>query len=324
MPVRYANFVWWDAKELEHLVEGRVPGFHGELQLHSAMTNDVMHALEVLTKEKGIPAQISAVSDPAHQVVVLRIDSPRVLFGDLKPSEEFHAAMGGSTASLEHGLKGSEFSSLDTPETIVNDLKKIFSSGGYLDVTINPPVFSAPRASGANYFVDGSAAIHRGEQYRVSSVTFDGAPAGMEGALRNEANVKSGGPASPSAADLSNADLEGRLAQFGYLDAQSSVATANNPPAHSVAYTFRINSGPLYHLSGIDASKATPDIQTALAKDSRLKPGVVLDQSVSDAISEDIHKYDPQKKQRLVTRIHREEKDTANIVLNPVALPPVH
>jgi hypothetical protein len=324
-PVRYANFPWWDTKELEHLVETRVPGFHGELPLHSPTTDSVIQALEALAAEKSLQAKVSATGDPAHNAVMFRIDSPRIVVGDLKLSEEIHPTMGGNTASLERGMKGRDFDTLGTSETLVTDLIKIFSSGGYLDVKIDPPVFSAPHADGANYVVDASATIHRGEQYHVAAVTFEGAPAGTEGDLRKEADVKVGGPASPAAARLSNADLDTELAMHGYLAAESTDATTTNPPAHTVTYTFTLSPGALYHLSTIDASQASPEIQAAIARDSRLKPGVVIGRPVLDAITDDIHKYDPQKKQKLSTNIKRDTAtSTAAIVLAPVVFPGAH
>jgi outer membrane protein assembly factor BamA len=318
-PVRYKNFVWWDEKELEQLVEDKVPVFRGQAKLHGPVTEQVKDALVALMLGKGVNATVSAVSDPIHKVVVFQIDSPAVLFGELKPSEELKAT-GGSTAAVERRLKGTEFSTVETPERIHAGLLEVFQSGGFTNVAIDAPLFSTPRKVGATYVVDATVAIHKGETFKVTSVTFSGAPVGTEDGLRRAALVKVGGPASPRAAQLSVGDLEGEMAMHGYLAAK--VTVKESADAQGAAYLFTVEPGVLYHLSGVDATAASPEIQKALSKEKKLKPGVVLDHEVLEAITEVIKELDPKREQRLSSNIQRGADGEAAVVLKRVELPP--
>ena len=147
--VRFANFVWWRPGELEPLVEARVPLFRGKLPLTGQLTAQVETALSALLAEKGVPnARVEAMQSTLGGIgVALTITQPPITLGDVRLT-----GIAPDTVDqinlIASRLAASEFDSAETPNTIVNNTLDTHRNAGYLDATVDPPVFAplTPRA----------------------------------------------------------------------------------------------------------------------------------------------------------------------------------
>jgi outer membrane protein assembly factor BamA len=318
LPVRFANFLWWTPEELEHLLEAEVPIYHGQLSLTGSLTTEVEAALVKLAKQKGLDIKVSAMR--GGNDVVLSIDQPRILVGEVTLPEA-KPAFGPTSADLASGLRGQDVDLVSTAETVVHDTGEVFRNTGYLDATVEAPVFSTPRAVPGGYAVDIKAEVHPGERYRVVQLTIVPDAPLQEADLRPASELKKGDPASPMGLLISGQKMQRLYAAKGYLDADAAQSTSLDNVAHTASYTLTLTARALYHLAGIVAGSLPVEAQAELAKDKRLAPGVVADSSIFAAIEEDLAKLYPHQRPRMELRANRLEHTVTIVVQIPTAKP---
>jgi hypothetical protein len=293
LPVRFTNFVWWQPEELERAVEARVPLYHGELALTGSLTDSVKSALVALAHDKGLTITVDAErsADPVtrHPTIAFSIEQPSIRFGTLH-IDAARPAFGPSTADLIGGLRGQDFDSALASFTITHDGADIFRNAGFLDATVDPPVFSAPRLEGTGYTIDASATVHRGELYRITALQLTAAPPLSESDLRKISDLKSGDPASPMGLLISSQRIARAYQSKGFLAADAQTSSTLDNVGHTAAYAISPTPGPLFHLARLDASAMPETLQTALARDHRLAPGSIADAHLFGAIQEDCSK----------------------------------
>lgn len=322
LPVRFTNFVWWQPEELEHAVEGRVPLYHGELALTGSLTEPVKSALVALAREKGlnitVDAERSSDPDTHKQTIALSIEQPAIRFGALH-IDTVRPAFGPSTDDFAGGLRGQDFDSALTAFTITHDGADIFHNAGFLDAVVDPPVFSAPKAEGANYTIDATVTVHRGELYRVTRLQIAAQPPLSEADLRKISDLKTGDPASPMGLRISGEQIAQAYQARGYLAADAHTSSTLDNVAHTATYTVAATPGPLYHLARVDASAMPQEVQAALAHDNRLAPGAVADAHLIEAFREDCAKAN----MRLISFSRQLDRTahTATLVLRPGGIP---
>jgi outer membrane protein insertion porin family len=290
LSVRFANFVWWQPAELERAVEARVPLYHGQLALTGSLTDSVKSALVAIAHDKGLTITVDAErsSDPAthDETIAFSIDQPAIRFGTLH-IDTVRPAFGPSTEDFIAGLRGQDFDSALTTFTITHDAADIFRNAGFLDAIIDPPVFSAPRPDGPNYVVDATAAVHRGELYRVTQLQLNAAPPLSESDLRKISDLKTGDPASPMGLLISSQRIARAYEDRGFLAADAQRSTTLDNLAHKASYAISVTPGPLFHLARIDTSAMPPAVQTAISRDQHLAPGTIADAQLFAALNED-------------------------------------
>jgi outer membrane protein insertion porin family len=280
LPVRFANFVWWQPDELLKVLEARVPLFTGTLPLQGNQTGEVEDALVALLRDKGIPgARITAmppVGGPG--AVILSIASPEILIGETKFIGTV-PAVDVKLNTINREIVDRDFDLQDYTSTIRNSVQEIFEDAGYLDISNDPPVFSAPRKDLGRYAVDAEVTVHPGALYRVGAIHIHPEPPLSEAALRAALPLKPAAPASASDARVA-ADMLARLyTDQAFLDAHTSVAVDKVPSNDTVNYSFTFSPGAQYRLAAVDTSALPPDLQQEFAGLWRAAPGALMDKS---------------------------------------------
>jgi outer membrane protein assembly factor BamA len=324
LPARYANFVWWQPSELEHLVEARVPGFHGALPSTGNLTGQVEAALVSLLHEKDIDATVTAlassdVPNGPPTSTALTITQPHIVLGDIHLSGSL-SALKNELDEREHTLSGQDLDIAETSVSLREYLSQVFQNAGYLDIAIAPPTYSAPRkAEGKNdalLLVDATTTVHPGDLYRIARVDLSPTPPIPSSDISQAANLKVGAPASASGLSLARAEITKACTDRGYLDAAASVQSEKNNTAHTMAYTFSITLGEIYHLASIDTSSLTPTQQQNVLRSVHVTPGTVVDKNLIDSIIRSLR--DPNARQTLrVAMTHNRADHTAKIAIKP-------
>jgi len=317
LPVRYANFVWWQPAELEQLVEARVPVFHGSLPLTGSLTDQVEAVLVDLLRQKGIEAKIETVQagslGGAPTSIALTITRPEIVVGELRlPNAD--PALAGDLQKMQHGLAGQDFDRDATARSIRENISDIYQNGGYLDVATEPPVLSPPRKDLLRYAIDATDIIHAGDLYRISRIDLQAAAPLTRADLDKVDDIKVGDPASVMGLRIARGSIAREYFEQGYHDAEAKVETTRDNAAHTIAYAFTLNLGELYHLDHIDASALPASAQVALAHDPKLAPGVVAGKDLMREIVTVLHPIlgsTPLKTNMSSDRVHH----TATIVL---------
>jgi outer membrane protein assembly factor BamA len=287
LPVRFANFVWWQPDELLQLLESRVPLFHGELPLQGNQTGEVEDALTTLLRDKGIPdARVTAMPSSSKpngpiDTVALSITSPEVLVGGTD-FEGSVPALEAKLNSFNRELAGRDFDRQDITDTIHSTTQEYFEDAGYLDITSEPPVFSAPRKDLDRYAVDIQVNLHPGALYRVGAIAIHPEPPLSESDLRSVLPFKSGDAASASLLRTAANIVAHAYADRGFLAAHASAAVHKDSANHTIDYSFTFSPGAQFHLASVNTSALPPDVQQEFAGLWHIAPGTLADRALFD------------------------------------------
>lgn len=290
LPVRFANFVWWQPDELLKILEARIPLFTGTLPLQGNQTGEVEDALVALLAEKGIPdARITAMpsnkggADGAIDGVILSITSPEIVVGQTQFSGSI-PSVDAQLSTINREIIDRDFDREDYTNTIHSSLQEIFEDAGYLDVSNDPPVFSPPRKDLGRYAVDAQVTIHPGALYRVGAINIHPESPVSEADLRTALPLKSGDPASASDLRLAAAVLARVYGDHAFLDAKTSADMNRIPSNHTANYSFTFSPGTQYRLAGVDTSALPLELQHEFAANWHVAPGALMDKSLQTTL----------------------------------------
>ncbi len=316
----FSNFIWWQPAELETLVESRVPAFHGQLPLAGTLTDQVEAALVSLLHAKGVDAEVSThETGSAADAITLSITSPSIVIDEVHLQNQL-PSLARQLKSLELRLHGQEFDVAESARTLQESITNIYQDAGYLDVSITDPAYSAPHKDLNDYAVNLTASIQPGDAYQISRVTLPPVPSISPSDLDHAANLQVGTPASAAALRLATAELAKTCTDAGYLDATAKVATAKDTAAHTVAYSFSIVRGELYHFASLDTSALTPEQQQSIAHNFHPAPNALFNQQLTSALFSAIAQLRLPHMPRMV-RTTYPANHTVAIVLKPFPAP---
>jgi outer membrane protein assembly factor BamA len=325
IPVRFANFVWWQPDELLRLLEARVPLFHGDLPLSGNLTDQVQAALVDLLRDKGIPGAsvtsalaTSRVGGPID-AVALSITSPQVLVGETRFNGVI-SSLQPKLTSLSRKLGGQDFDRLIAAETVRQTSAEIFEDAGYLDISNDPPVFAAPRKELDHYVVDEEITFHPGEFYRISSIDLQPAPPISAAEMTKALNVKVGGVASAVDLRLAENYLTLPYTERAYLMARVHADVRKIASTHTVACTFTFIPGEQFRLASVDATALPPAAQSQLARLWHPALGTLMDQSLQLGLANAVHQL-PSSLHVSVQRALNATNHTGTIVLQAREIP---
>ena len=291
LPVRFANFVWWQPDELLKTLEARIPLFTGTLPLQGNQTGEVEDALVALLTGKGIPdARITAMPSQTSGTidgVILSITSPEIVVGETHFTGSV-PAVDAKLNAINREIVDRDFDRQDYTNTIRNSVQEIFQDAGYLDVTNEPPVFAPPRKDLGRFAVDADVTIHPRDLYRVGAINVRSESPLTESALRTVLTLKSGDPASASDLRVAASTLARVYSDQAFLDAKASAAIDRVLSNHTVNYTFTFSPGTQYRLAAIDTSALPLDLQREFAASWHLAPGALTDMAFQTALRQTV------------------------------------
>lgn len=327
LPVRFVNFVWWGYDDLVHLLEQRVPLFHGTLPLQGNQTGQVEDALVALLGEKGIPdARVTALpsssspGDPMN-AVALSISSPEILVGEVR-FDGAPPAVSEQLTTLSHALADRSFDLREINTGIHDSAEAILTDAGYLDATSDPLVFATPRKDLGGYVVDIQVPLHPGPLYHVGSIVIHPEPPLSDSDLRPVLPFKPGDPAAASEVRTAVSVLAHVYGDYGFLQARASANLDKNRPNRTVAYSFTFSPGPQYHLASVDASALPTELQQEFSSLWRVVPGALVDKGFQDNLRDTLQKL--HTRMGIFVAAKRDtEAHTVVIVLQLRALPGV-
>jgi outer membrane protein assembly factor BamA len=251
LPVRYDNFPWWDAKTLNALVAQKVPLFGGAVYPGGPMRQQVLDALTELVAAKGVRAKIGAtpVGDAQRTMIAtaFHIDSPPVVIASLTV-EGAGAAWADSIREIENSAAGKEYTkgSLDS---LTAALRDVYARRGYLDVAIDGPSWGTPQIEDRKIVAPLTAKItSEGQPYTVSAVHFAGNAMTSAEAFAKDAKIHTGDVADADTVQAAVDLLKAPWKDKGYEDVAVKTGAAPDRGQHTVAYTFTVDPGPVYHM----------------------------------------------------------------------------
>jgi outer membrane protein assembly factor BamA len=251
LPARYDNFPWWDAKTLTALVGEKVPLFGGSLYAGGPMRQQVVDALTQLVAAKGIEAKIgtSPVGDARGTMIATQfhILSPEVVVASLAV-EGVGTEQAAAVQKVEASAVGEKFSE-ETLRSLTGALRGVYTSEGELDASVTEAAAGEAQVAEGRILVPLTARIvSRGAVYTVSAVHFAGDEFTAADFFAAHAPIRAGDVADSELVDETAALLQDPWKANGYEDAVAEVTPALDRESHTVAYTFAVSPGPVYHV----------------------------------------------------------------------------
>ncbi len=282
--VTYGNFVWYTQDQLNAEVHSRIPFFTGTVPADGDLAADVGHALEAIVKQQH-NVDVTVTSRPLMGGRLdYTITSPRVVVGDLRIANvDFSSDP--LLKNVRTGISGSEFLDGVTNKQVQLNTADALEEIGYLDQKVGPVTLAEPVSDKLRIVVDMLGTAEPGPLFKVTTVTLP-KPIGTVTPkdLDSDHAVKPGGRPSPSLVRNTTFGIESAYQRHGFLDARASVAQSRDDTTHTIAFTYSIVPGEVYHFrSLVFGGTMTAQQQSVLTQNWKLSKGAVYEAAVADA-----------------------------------------
>ena len=286
-PYAFSNFVWWSDTDLRSALKKRIPSLGEEPNEDSQEQTRVRMTLVELLKEKGVHADVQALSPPYDvatmkrvpeappTAIIFSVASPPDIVIDRvvldSPPQDVSDALNSAVNQMQ-GRPYSATSFWADGQRMKDGLWQI----GYLSATVafQP---GAPKKENGRYWVTVNAVIASGPKYRVSSVKGDGGPLLQGKDLSPYFSLRPGDVATPFAFGRLMGSLRSTYWHAGYPDVELLGDPVLDVEHALASYRLTVNPGPLYHLRSVKFENLS-SVQEAQARDILgLHPGDVYD-----------------------------------------------
>ncbi len=130
LPARFANFPWWDEKDLSTQLSSKVPLFHGQAAPESGTERKVIAALTAMLAAQQVGAEIAATpsldqTTGKANALVFHITNPLVQIGQLK----FNGATVEWTdrlAEIDKAAAKVDYSAMETQATLIQAIQSVY------------------------------------------------------------------------------------------------------------------------------------------------------------------------------------------------------
>lgn len=281
LPAMFENFVWFSDSELQQDIHQAVPLYNGQIPSSGALCDDVTAALTRLLSSKQLPSEVSYMlagefGKPSSSYK-FKVDNANVTIRDvtftgathIRPEELVKAAA---------PLKGSVYLRSDVAIVLDKNLSSTYRGHGYLKFAIGE-INTRPEDKNA---VSVDVAVKEGDQYTLAGYSWSGNTLISSEDLSKQITAKIGEPidALQLEQDMAKArKLFGKFGREGVMIAPVAVFSDK-----SVAYTFTVTEGELYHMGKLEIEGIDPDALKKLTQGWKLAEGQPYDSTY-------IHEY---------------------------------
>jgi outer membrane protein assembly factor BamA len=285
LPVRFANFVWWQDDEIDRALKAQVPLYHGNAVPTSGNLRDsIAKALTAILAEKGLGAATVASRlsssgpgrPPDH--ITFAIDSPPVVIHSLTLTEA-SPGMQPKLAPVIHDVTGQQWDKDASYADIASRVGDVYRNQGYLDIAVAKQSHSAPVIAPNDVELDVTAVLNEGAQYHVTQIAWPGSEFLSTADFNRQATLKPGDPDSPFALRESLGSITRAYGKNGYLDINISAPPVIDRVAHQVAYSISVQPGPQYHFRSVRWPTVSAEQAKTLDAAWKMRPGDVYDSS---------------------------------------------
>jgi len=287
LPVRFANFPWWEAKQISEQLTKGVPLFHGRVAPGSGTERKIDDDLTAMLAARQVQARVEATPDinlatGKATSLDFRITAPLVQIGAVTftgTTPEFADRL----AEIAKAAAKVDYSALDTPATLTQAVQNVYCDHGYLQVNIPSVAHQAPAievADGVSVVrVPMTVAVEEGSQYRLGHFSLEGSVLMDQSEFLSKAILKPG--------DLVEQDKLKRTMQMvsapyvtrGYLRAKISATTDFQQANKTVDYTIHVTPGDVYHMGKLEVKDLDEERTALFLKNWKLDTGAPYDTS---------------------------------------------
>src|SRR6201999_681649 len=281
LPAVFENFVWFSDSELQQNIHQSVPLYHGQIPSSGALCDDVTAALTKLLTGKQLPNQVSYMlagefGKPPSSYK-FKIDNANVSISNVTFTGAAHIRPE-ELAKAAAPLKGSTYLRSDVAIVLDKNLASAYREHGYLKFLIGD-IKTKPENKDA---VSVDVAVNEGDQYTLAGYSWSGNTLISSDDLSKQITAKAGEPVDAVKLEQDLAKARKLYGKYG------REAVIIRPVAafsdKSVAYTFTVTEGELYHMGKLEIEGLDPEALRKLTQGWKLTEGEPYDSTY-------IHEY---------------------------------
>ena len=274
LPTGFENFVWLTPDEITRAIQVKLPLYNGVLTEAGNQADTAADALAEALRAKGVTVGVAAVGalpvqfKVEHETVEPTLEHPtRVLeFRVVNPMPVVqNIKLGGVSPEMVPLLQKSVN---HTAHTAFNEGKAGFITqeailaplldAGYAQAILSHMTMDVGTPGNGKVPLVLTTTLTPGPIYKVSTLTFAGAPLYSAADFAKNAKLHTGDVASRKALLDTLAPLDAAYRSKGYMDVIIKADPAFDPGASTVAYTVAVTPGEPYHLKDITANGLDP------------------------------------------------------------------
>jgi outer membrane protein assembly factor BamA len=274
--VGWVNFVWLSYAELEAALQAKSPLFFDYLPENSPLEDVFSRTLTEALAAKGIVAQVKYDTvEPTmrrpERTIEFYIAKPLVRVANVK--------LTGVSSGLVPLIQGSVNGAANTPyseglagDTTEDRILAPLRDAGYIEASISGVTLS-PTLSGDVASVVMAGTLTPGEIYRVSNISFAGAPLISAEAFAASEQLHTGDVASRAQLLETLAPIDAAYRRQGYMDVVVEATPTADPATHQVGYSVSVKPGEQYRIHEVTANNLDAAAQADFDRGFLMKAG---------------------------------------------------
>jgi outer membrane protein insertion porin family len=274
--VGFENFVWLRRAEIDAALQAKAPLFAGYLPETSPLKEVFDDALTDVLAAKGIAAKVTHDTvEPTLQrperTIEFRIASPEVRVANVKlagVSPDLVPLVQKSVNATAKSLYSEGLADRTTEDTILAPLL----DAGYIKASLSDVTLAPTLASDTASLVL-SATLNAGDIYRISGISFAGAPLLSAEAFAATERLHPGDIASRALLIETLAPLDAAYRRQGYMDVIVKATPTADSATHQVAYTVSVTPGEPYRIHEVTAKNLDDAAQAEFDRGFLMKAG---------------------------------------------------
>jgi len=299
LPARFANFPWWDDKELSTQLSSKVPLFHGQAAPESGTERKVIEALTAMLAARQLEAKVEATPgvDSATgkaNALIFRVTSPQVLIGELKFTGA-GAEWTDRLAEINKAAAKVDYSTMESPATLTQAIQSLYRDKGYLEVSASVSA-QAPVLDSGVVRVPMAISIDPGAQYRLGHFSLAGSVLMDQAQFLSKATLKPGDVVEESKLRQTISMVSSPYVTRGYLRAKITASPEFHRAERTVDYAITVTPGDVYTMGTLQVKNLDPERTALFLKVWTMQAGAPYDASYVGQVlkknAKDVHALD--------------------------------
>ena len=270
LPVRFDNFVWASADEVNAKLKQKLPLYSGVAPQEGTFAEDIEHAVESILTELGaknpkvqfMPLNEKSVYTAMNYTVL----EPRVEVASI----EFVGASSDIAPGLQDAVKksiGDDYTQTTISGVVDAHLLPVLQKNGYIRGFFGNATTKIVSAAGEPVTkVQVDVPVQQGAQYKLGTLTMKGDDPIAQDSAKQISQFKTGQVADLPAFRQQISRLGGAYFTKGYMNAKVKATPTFDDTAHTVSYAIELIPGDQYKLAKLDIQGLNDEQRAKLAK----------------------------------------------------------
>jgi outer membrane protein insertion porin family len=262
VPAHFENFVWFSADELSSEIHKRLPLFKGQVPIGGTISDQISDVLQALLIERHVAARADYVRDTNEpdgpiDAINFRATGVTLVIQEVHFSGATPDEFAALNAAAEK-LVGKDYLRAEVQGFATTNLLPVYFERGFLKAAISDPQTKVLRDTADDTEIAVEMAVTPGKQYKLSSIKWEGNTIVPAEKLQSLVHAAPGQVANGLQMQSDLEKIRKLYGTEGYMAASLSPQPQFDDANSSVAYTFVIHEGDVFHLGDLDIQGVDP------------------------------------------------------------------